>query len=217
MPARPIFSEPQRIYIREAYLRNGLTTSAITPMLNKKFGTAFTERQVQRLINDRWSKRRTALLQRAEVRIEQAAERRAEKGLVNKMLDNFAERSAKGTSKALDMIERASTPRDLASAASAAKSLLAMTRSCLGIDGTDTRGPRVANFNFNFAAAPIAPAGSAAPAPAVVDVQTSDAHRDDDDDGDAADRDDDELEGETSDVPPLDRSTATQSQEPNTN
>lgn len=191
MGAKAIFSEAHKTYIRNGYLTAGLTATSITPMVNKKFGTTFTERQVQRLINARWSKKLKAKLAKADARM-QVRDAQAANGLVKKTMEHFATRAAKGADKAFDMMDRATDARTMASAAAAAKSMVTTTRLCLGIDGVGSGGVSVTNFNFNFADVKPEKVGDAASEPALdVEAQQLD---DDDDVGEGDDEIDDDDE-----------------------
>ncbi len=186
MPAAKIFSDAHREFVRRAYLTQGFQPVVITSMLNAKFGSTFTGIQVQRLVNQKWSKKRRVFVERAkELNLKSDAQLTRE--LSAKVMDDFAGRAVKGATKAFDMLDRANDARTLSAAASAAKSLVTTYRVCSGLDGVGAGGPRAATFNFNFANVVAARSDVqqlVEVAPLVAEVVLGDDDVDDDDDDD---------------------------------
>ncbi len=191
MAAPRIFTDEQREFIKDQYLRQFAKPSVIALALNGKFKTDFTLRQVNRLINDNWSKRLRALKNSADQRLKNtdgaAARELARRKIATAGV--IAERSANMVMKALDFAERAADPRSLQSAAAATKSFSSTWRTNAGLDGPRSGGVTAANFNFNFANASFPRAGEK-PADPVVEVVVSEATAevDDEDDVEADDR-----------------------------
>lgn len=181
MPAASIFSPEQRKFIHRAYLTEGHQTATVTELLNKRFGTSFQKKQVQRHINVRLSQRRKVMVERrGEVGIKsdaQIARENAAKSTA--VLAGFAEKTRKVTDKALDMALGARDARTMSAATSAAKAGLTMFRVCAGLEGPST-GPRAVSFNFAFASVQPTIAGQQ---PAV-EVQVTETRDEDDETGD---------------------------------
>jgi hypothetical protein len=172
------------------YLRSELSPATITPMLNEKFKTQFTLVQVQRLINDRWSKKRKVLVERRRA-IETKTDAQIVKATAQshkRIMERFAGKTEKLADKALDMATGAGDARTMQAAASAAKSAITMFRVCSGIDSTNTGGPRAATFNFNFGNVVPAIAEDSGP---VLEAQVVDAAPDEDDEDESYDEEDD--------------------------
>ncbi len=176
MAAPRIFTDEQREFIKEQYLREFAKPSIITLAVNGKFKSDFTVRQISRLINDNWSKRLRTMTAKADCHLKKTdgaaardlARRKQQIAVV------IAERSANMTLKALDFAERAADPRSLQSAAAATKSFSSTWRTNAGLDGPRAGGVTAANFNFNFTNASFPRAGEKPVDPAV-DVDVTEA------------------------------------------
>jgi hypothetical protein len=192
MAAHTIFSPAHRDFIRNCYLRSEMQPATIHPMLNEKYGTNYTLVQVQRLINNKWSKKRKVMLERIRT-IETKTDGQIVKSITRKhaqIMDRFAGKSEKLADKALDMANSSSSPRSMAAAASAAKSAITMFRVCTGIDKPGT-GPTAATFNFNFSAIRPIKDGEEPAAPVEVQAIEASSPGDEDDDDDSYDEEDD--------------------------
>ena len=183
MAAPRIFTDEQREFIKDQYLRQFAKPSVIALAVNGKFKTEFTLKQVNRLINDNWSKRFRALKAKADCHLKKT-DSAAARDLARRkqaIAGVIAERSANMTLKALDFAERAADPRSLQSAAAATKSFSSTWRTNAGLDGARGGCVSAANFNFNFGNAVIPRAGEK-PVDPVVDIEATDATDEDDED-----------------------------------
>jgi|GEM_PF-6440413 len=159
----------QRLY--DLYMREARSPSDCVPILMSEFdGLTITPRQITNYVQQRkWSKRKKALLSKAE--------RRASK-LVHKMAESIAQRQvtvvekhqaflektasvgAKILTKAEAIIDGTGNARDLASAANAAAKGIEIYRRSVGLDGEGKSGSLASSgstFNFNFINSPGSP------------------------------------------------------------
>jgi hypothetical protein len=159
----------QRLY--DLYMREARSPSDCVPIMMSEFeGLKITPRQITNYVQQRkWSKRKKALLSKAE--------RRASK-LVHKMAESIAQRQvtvaekhqafleksasvgAKILTKAEAIIDTTGNARDLASAANAAAKGIELYRKSVGLDGEGKSGSLAGSgstFNFNFINSPGSP------------------------------------------------------------
>lgn len=110
MPTITTFSEAQREFVRQAYLGEGLGATAIVGPLNARFGTAFSLKQVQRLINDRWSKPKRAAEEKLRT-LAGTTDPTLVRELVSRAMDGFAEKAVLGAQRAFALLETAEDAR----------------------------------------------------------------------------------------------------------
>lgn len=152
MPAKAIFSEPHKAFMRELYLQMMVQPSMVTTMLNDKFATQFKHTQVQRWINANLSERR-----KITVAIGEKMEQKTNVQIARKVADRhkatmerFVEKSGQAADKAFQFVDNARDARTLASAASAAATMIKTYRLCAGLDASEGAKAPV-TFNLNFA------------------------------------------------------------------
>lgn len=157
-------------YAVDRYLGNTPPRELVVE-LKEKFGVVLTAAQIrQKLTRSGVGRKKKEIDQRAcslvsSARVAALAKLHA--ASPSAQLSKWAERAVAGADRAFAMVEAATKPRDLASAAAAAKSLVSTFRLTSGIENSTTRPPGTPTFNFNFSnellptRVSVAPEGSA--------------------------------------------------------
>jgi len=133
-------------------------------MLNAKFGAAFTVRQVSSMVTERgWAGRRReakgaailAINDRQDL-IAAAARANPDREVAKDVVAGQLRIGQKIMQRAETYVDTASSGKSLSSAASAARSGVALARGALGLDLAGGTRPAV-HFNFGFARGPDSP------------------------------------------------------------
>ena len=182
--AKPlIFSDDHLQLIRKLYLRQHRPPREVAAMVNSKFGSSFSVRQISSMLTERgWAGRRreaksAAILAVNDRQDQIAAAGRADvdRGVADEVVSGQLRIGQKIMRRAEIYVDTASSGKSLSSAASAARSGVALARGALGLDLPGAAHGLV-NFNFNFAsqAAPLFAKKRAE----IVSSQPIDAHSD---------------------------------------
>ncbi len=170
MPA-PLFTPPQLRRAQNLYLRDGRSASECAAVLNAEFSSDGLRTITPRMFTEfcsthSWGARRKSLTQKGELRahelvasIATAVAKRETVSVIQHQ--EFLEKSARVggavLEKAARLIETVNSPRDLASAANAARVGISVYRQAVGIDtGAGSTVGTTNNF-YNFARGPDSP------------------------------------------------------------
>ena len=151
---KPLLPAELKTYVAERYLADARPREIVAE-LSSKFGVTVTSAQLRQ-----WLTRSGAGAKRKEVerkasafvsdaRLNAIAKTRAASPA--EQLGRWTSRAVKGAEKAFDLVDSATRPRDLASAASAAKNLVTLYRLTSGLEHSGNRPLGTPTFNFNFA------------------------------------------------------------------
>jgi hypothetical protein len=180
--ATPLLNKQQHRRAQRLYLAESRSAGDVSAILNAEFGSDGMPQLTPRMVTEyastrKWGAKRKALADKGALRahelvasIATAVAKRETVSVIQhqEFLEKAAQVGGSVLEKAARLIENITSPRELASAANAARSGISIYRQAVGIDTASGVAVGTTNNFYNFARGPDSPFMKRTPGPATV-------------------------------------------------